>query len=253
MSTDAQPGAKDAQGVHANTAGGPDALGHTPSNLQNTPIHFRLCYGPSSPTGAAIKGSVQPPLAPASRVRTHPRVTPLTPPPCPADCDCAQCNGDLWLSAVVSPAAPGVAVCPEHAEVGPAGTALAWHVAGATGPSLRQRQPLVFAGPPRRDARRHALSAHSHRRCIPALSCRRLCAGTVARGTAWCCCTVIRLRSWMTWWRSRWSASRVLPRRWRRRASDAGASRRRACGRGQWVRAGLPCGAAHRAAAARGT
>ena len=34
-----------------------------------------------------------------------------------ADCDCAQCNGDLWLSAVVSPAAPGVAVCPEHADV----------------------------------------------------------------------------------------------------------------------------------------
>ncbi|KAL4433266.1 hypothetical protein ABPG77_003314 [Micractinium sp. CCAP 211/92] len=33
-----------------------------------------------------------------------------------ADCDCSQCAGDLWLSAVVSPAAPGVAVCPEHAE-----------------------------------------------------------------------------------------------------------------------------------------
>ncbi|PSC70309.1 lysine-specific demethylase JMJ16 [Micractinium conductrix] len=33
------------------------------------------------------------------------------------DCDCAQCSGDLWLSAVVSPAAPGVVVCPEHAEV----------------------------------------------------------------------------------------------------------------------------------------
>ncbi|KAL4448340.1 hypothetical protein ABPG75_005559 [Micractinium tetrahymenae] len=52
MATDAPPGSKDAQGVHANTA----------------------------------------------------------------DCDCAQCNGDLWLSAVVSTAAPGVAVCPEHAE-----------------------------------------------------------------------------------------------------------------------------------------
>lgn len=34
-----------------------------------------------------------------------------------ADCDCARCSGDLWLSAVVSPAAPGVAVCPEHADV----------------------------------------------------------------------------------------------------------------------------------------
>ena len=34
-----------------------------------------------------------------------------------ADCDCAHCSGDLWLSAVVSPAAPGVAVCPEHADV----------------------------------------------------------------------------------------------------------------------------------------
>ena len=34
-----------------------------------------------------------------------------------ADCDCAHCAADLWLSAVVSPAAPGVAVCPEHADV----------------------------------------------------------------------------------------------------------------------------------------
>lgn len=33
-----------------------------------------------------------------------------------ADCDCAQCSCDLWLSAVVSPAAPGVSMCPEHAE-----------------------------------------------------------------------------------------------------------------------------------------
>jgi hypothetical protein len=32
------------------------------------------------------------------------------------DCDCAVCNGDLWMSAIVSAAAPGVAVCPEHAE-----------------------------------------------------------------------------------------------------------------------------------------
>jgi hypothetical protein len=34
-----------------------------------------------------------------------------------ADCDCAQCSCDLWLSAVVCAAAPGVAVCPEHADV----------------------------------------------------------------------------------------------------------------------------------------
>lgn len=34
-----------------------------------------------------------------------------------ADCDCAHCAADLWLSAVVSPAAPGVAFCPEHAGV----------------------------------------------------------------------------------------------------------------------------------------
>ena len=34
-----------------------------------------------------------------------------------ADCDCAACNADLWLGAVVSAAAPGVAVCPEHAAV----------------------------------------------------------------------------------------------------------------------------------------
>jgi hypothetical protein len=34
-----------------------------------------------------------------------------------ADVDCARCKCDLWLSAVVSPAAPDVAVCPEHADV----------------------------------------------------------------------------------------------------------------------------------------
>jgi hypothetical protein len=32
-----------------------------------------------------------------------------------ADVDCAVCSTDLWLTAVVSPSAPGVAVCPEHA------------------------------------------------------------------------------------------------------------------------------------------
>jgi len=32
-----------------------------------------------------------------------------------AECDCQECQGDLWLAAVVSSAAPGVAVCPEHA------------------------------------------------------------------------------------------------------------------------------------------
>lgn len=32
-----------------------------------------------------------------------------------AECDCAECSGDLWLAAVVSPAAPNVAVCLEHA------------------------------------------------------------------------------------------------------------------------------------------
>lgn len=31
--------------------------------------------------------------------------------------DCAHCKCDLFLSAVVSPAAPDVAACPEHAEV----------------------------------------------------------------------------------------------------------------------------------------
>lgn len=45
-----------------------------------------------------------------------------------ADVDCAHCNADLWLSAVVSPAAPGVAVCPEHAEVG-------WRETGAAAPA----------------------------------------------------------------------------------------------------------------------
>lgn len=34
-----------------------------------------------------------------------------------AECDCAECAADLWLAAVVSPAAPGIAVCPEHAAV----------------------------------------------------------------------------------------------------------------------------------------
>jgi histone demethylase JARID1 len=34
-----------------------------------------------------------------------------------AECDCAECEGDLWLAAVVSGEAPGVAVCPEHAAV----------------------------------------------------------------------------------------------------------------------------------------
>ena len=29
--------------------------------------------------------------------------------------DCSACKTDLWLSAVVSRAAPGIAVCPEHA------------------------------------------------------------------------------------------------------------------------------------------
>jgi hypothetical protein len=32
-----------------------------------------------------------------------------------AECDCQVCQGDLWLAAVVSSAAPGIAVCPEHA------------------------------------------------------------------------------------------------------------------------------------------
>ncbi len=32
-----------------------------------------------------------------------------------ADCDCAACKCDLYLSAVVSPERPGVAACPEHA------------------------------------------------------------------------------------------------------------------------------------------
>ncbi|KAL4527022.1 hypothetical protein Ndes2526A_g01436 [Nannochloris sp. 'desiccata'] len=32
-----------------------------------------------------------------------------------AEVDCEECQGDLWLAAVVSSAAPGVAVCPEHA------------------------------------------------------------------------------------------------------------------------------------------
>jgi hypothetical protein len=37
-----------------------------------------------------------------------------------ADTDCAVCRADLWLSAVVSPDAPGRAVCPEHAaQLGP--------------------------------------------------------------------------------------------------------------------------------------
>ena len=31
------------------------------------------------------------------------------------DTDCCTCKGDLFLSAVVSPAAPGRAACPEHA------------------------------------------------------------------------------------------------------------------------------------------
>lgn len=31
-----------------------------------------------------------------------------------ADTDCAHCNCDLFLSAIVSPDVPGVAVCPEH-------------------------------------------------------------------------------------------------------------------------------------------
>ncbi len=31
------------------------------------------------------------------------------------DVDCEVCKTDLWLSAVVSPLAPGRAVCPEHA------------------------------------------------------------------------------------------------------------------------------------------
>ena len=47
-----------------------------------------------------------------------------------ADCDCAHCSGDLWLSAVVSPAAPGVAVCPEHADV-----SKGLHVPGGVGVS----------------------------------------------------------------------------------------------------------------------
>lgn len=34
-----------------------------------------------------------------------------------AECDCAECAADLWLAAVVSCAAPGVAVCPEHAAI----------------------------------------------------------------------------------------------------------------------------------------
>ncbi len=63
----------------------------------------------------------------------HPHPDPRPPTHCPVDCDCSQCASDLWLSAVVSPAAPGVAVCPEHAEVRPAGTAL--YPAGV--PSLR--------------------------------------------------------------------------------------------------------------------
>ena len=31
------------------------------------------------------------------------------------DTDCCMCKGDLFLSAAVSPAAPGRAACPEHA------------------------------------------------------------------------------------------------------------------------------------------
>jgi hypothetical protein len=34
-----------------------------------------------------------------------------------ADCDCARCNTDLWLHAVVSAAAPGVAVCLDHLDL----------------------------------------------------------------------------------------------------------------------------------------
>lgn len=86
--------------------------------------------------------------------------------PWPADCDCAQCAGDLWLSAVVSPAAPGVAVCPEHAEVGPAGAGPDGH-AGQTLASAHASAGSVWQHP---TLCLHSLGAPpSGRRLPPAL------------------------------------------------------------------------------------